>query len=218
MTVYRRVLAAAPDQNITIASIGFATNLAGLLQSPPDSISPLNGSQLVAAKVKRVVWMGGNYPVGSASWNFDCGGRAYNPVGCQGDAGIAVGMMPTSVDQVFSGLGKDVLTGGVLTDCAPPSNPCRRAIIDRQGPGTPRSSWDPLVTLTAIRGVDAVHCNQQGRGGRCVVSPEGVNKWVTPGVNETYLAFNAPANASMQALGRTIDVLLCRPPALQDRA
>eukprot|EP00041_Stephanoeca_diplocostata_P014699 m.276417 g.276417 ORF g.276417 m.276417 type:complete len:89 (+) comp19765_c0_seq8:399-665(+) len=57
------------------------TNIAALLLSPPDTISTLNGTELVARKVKTVVWMGGWYPPlhpnGHATYNFACGGSFY---------------------------------------------------------------------------------------------------------------------------------------------
>ena len=59
--VYRTALAAAPDRSVAIAAIGFATNLDALLQSPPDEVSPLNGTALVARKVRHVAWQGGWY-------------------------------------------------------------------------------------------------------------------------------------------------------------
>ena len=60
--VYRQVLAEAEDNSVVISAIGFATNIADLLRSGPDDKSPLTGSELVAAKVKTVVWQGGWYP------------------------------------------------------------------------------------------------------------------------------------------------------------
>jgi inosine-uridine nucleoside N-ribohydrolase len=68
--VYRKALAAAPASSVWISSIGFTTNIEALLKSPPDKISPLNGTELVAAKVKGIAWMGGAYPAS---------GRAGNP-------------------------------------------------------------------------------------------------------------------------------------------
>ena len=43
-------------------TVTIATNMAGLLASPPDAASPRSGRELVARKVARVVWMGGGYP------------------------------------------------------------------------------------------------------------------------------------------------------------
>ena len=48
-----------------------------MLESPADDISPLTGYDLVAAKVKTVVWQGGWYPPihgwGAATFNWACG-------------------------------------------------------------------------------------------------------------------------------------------------
>ena len=73
--VYRSVLAQQPDSSVTISSIGFLTNLDDLLASGPDQHSPLSGPALVAAKVKSIVVMGGNYPSsgGKMTWNFGGG-------------------------------------------------------------------------------------------------------------------------------------------------
>ena len=56
---YRMVLSSAEDKSIVISSIGFVTNIAALLRSEPDNYSELNGYDLVAAKVKTIVWQDG---------------------------------------------------------------------------------------------------------------------------------------------------------------
>jgi len=60
-TLYRRTLAAQPDCSVTVLSLGFATELAKLLDSPADDISPLTGRELVARKVKTLSIMAGSY-------------------------------------------------------------------------------------------------------------------------------------------------------------
>ena len=45
--VLRETLAAQPDRSVVIAQVGFSTNLARLLDSPPDEHSPLSGRELV---------------------------------------------------------------------------------------------------------------------------------------------------------------------------
>lgn len=60
VALYRRLLAGQPDHSVTIASIGFMTNLAALLDSGADEFSPLSGRELVAKKVKQVSVMAGN--------------------------------------------------------------------------------------------------------------------------------------------------------------
>merc|ERR1711924_301722 len=65
--VYRKVLAASPDNSVAISSIGMMSNLKALLQSKGDQHSPLDGPELVAQKVKLLAAMAGLYPKG-----FEC--------------------------------------------------------------------------------------------------------------------------------------------------
>lgn len=58
--LYRKLLAKAKDNSVTIVSVGFSTNLALLLDSEADEFSPLSGRELVAKKVERLVTMAGN--------------------------------------------------------------------------------------------------------------------------------------------------------------
>jgi hypothetical protein len=62
ITVYRRALAAAPNNSVYILSGGFYYPIMQLLQSGPDSISPLTGLQLVAQKVARLIIVAGSFP------------------------------------------------------------------------------------------------------------------------------------------------------------
>ena len=106
---YRRALVGAEDRSVTIASIGITTNIRDLLQSNGDSISPLTGKQLVEQKVKKVIWMDMMYNFGCAEvltmdW---LGGDA----GCHGSAKVAVMEMPESVEQAFTSVGAEFLTG-----------------------------------------------------------------------------------------------------------
>lgn len=61
VSVLRRALADAEDLSVVIAQVGFSTNLAELLESSPDDISPLSGQQLVAKKVKLLSIMAGAF-------------------------------------------------------------------------------------------------------------------------------------------------------------
>ncbi|MCP5320227.1 MAG: nucleoside hydrolase [Pseudomonadales bacterium] len=57
----RQVLAAQPDQSVVIVQVGFSTNLARLLDTPGDDISPLTGTELVKAKVRFLSLMAGAF-------------------------------------------------------------------------------------------------------------------------------------------------------------
>lgn len=61
VAVLRQALAAQPDQSVAIAQVGFSTNLARLLDSPPDDVSPLNGRELAAQKVRVLSIMAGAF-------------------------------------------------------------------------------------------------------------------------------------------------------------
>ena len=157
VSVYRKTLAAAVDRSIVISSIGFVTNLADLLESEADEYSEMNGFELVQAKVKRIVWQGGWYPplhsFGHHNYNFDCGEGFYDTAGCRGDSADAINNIPATVEMIFSDIGEYIYTGGRLSSCSNDSNPCRQAVIDQEGWGNGRCSWDPVVTLHAIRGI-----------------------------------------------------------------
>lgn len=61
VTVLRRTLAMARDQSVSVVQVGFSTNLARLLESPADALSPLAGVDLVKAKVKELSIMAGAF-------------------------------------------------------------------------------------------------------------------------------------------------------------
>ena len=57
----RKALASRADESVIIITVGFATNLARLLNSQPDEYSDLNGIELVRKKVKLLSIMSGTY-------------------------------------------------------------------------------------------------------------------------------------------------------------
>lgn len=57
----RRQLVAAEDDSIVIVQVGLAANLADLLESRADSISPLSGVELIRQKVRLVEVMAGAF-------------------------------------------------------------------------------------------------------------------------------------------------------------
>ncbi|GAB5523078.1 MAG: hypothetical protein Roseis2KO_09500 [Roseivirga sp.] len=69
--LYRSVLANAADKEVVIITVGPLKNIQDLLESKPDSISELSGSELVHQKVKEFVIMGGQFPTGESEWNFN---------------------------------------------------------------------------------------------------------------------------------------------------
>jgi inosine-uridine nucleoside N-ribohydrolase len=68
--LYRKILSKQPCKSVTLVTVGPLMNIQLLLQSQPDSISPLSGMELFHSKVKEMVVMGGAYPEGHQEWNF----------------------------------------------------------------------------------------------------------------------------------------------------
>ncbi|MCI5160258.1 MAG: nucleoside hydrolase [Candidatus Electrothrix sp. AUS1_2] len=168
--LYRRILAEQPDHTVTLVTIGYLTNLANLLRSEGDEISPLNGMDLVRQKIQRLVCMGGQYPSGR-EWNFyqDTAASAY-----------VVEHWPTPI--VFSGfeIGKDVLTGAALQGMPQP-NPVRRSYELYNGL-TDRPSWDQVAVYYAVTTAATADEGETGlwskNSGRNVVRPDGSNYWL----------------------------------------
>lgn len=78
VSLLRRLLAHAAIRSVVVVQVGFSTNLADLLQSPGDSVSPLSGRELVKEKVRLVSVMAGAFekiPDGKGNWNDH---REYN--------------------------------------------------------------------------------------------------------------------------------------------
>ena len=59
--MYRRILSEQADGSVVIATVGFSTTMAQLLQSQPDKYSLLTGKELVAKKVKYFSIMAGEF-------------------------------------------------------------------------------------------------------------------------------------------------------------
>lgn len=57
----RQTLVGQPDRSVMLVQVGFFTNFARLLDSAPDKHSPLNGRDLIQAKVKELVLMAGAF-------------------------------------------------------------------------------------------------------------------------------------------------------------
>lgn len=171
VSLYRKTLAAQKDGSVTIASIGFFENLSGLLNSTADIYSPLSGPELIAKKVSELVIMGGEYP----------SGREYNFFG--DNPSTAAHVVNTWVGKTtFSGLemGKEVLSGALLTVEGAPKDPVKAAYTWYVGYNKSRYSWDPLTVLYASRGLGDLF-EYGGEFGYNHVFPDGSNAWVFDG-------------------------------------
>lgn len=72
LTLLRKTLAAADDHSVVMVQVGFFTNLAQLLASESDEISPLNGVELVRQKVQWLSLMAGAFhPINGENYFFE---------------------------------------------------------------------------------------------------------------------------------------------------
>ncbi len=185
VSLYRRVLAGQPDHSVTIVTIGWLTNMAGLLDSPPDSLSPLPGTGLVAAKVKELVAMGGVWPNtrGQEDYNFRMDRPAAHKV---------IKNWPGRI--MFTGLGIDVMTGRRLMAEGPKNSPVRAFYGNflKANKVTDRPSWDQIAVLYAVRGLSGYFTVVTE--GRCVIREDGRSEWLPDGKSRThgYLVYRMP--------------------------
>ena len=167
VTVYRKVLAQQPDHSVTIASIGFLTNLSNLLNSKPDQFSALSGRELVKKKVNKLVSMAGWYP----------GGREYNLYTDSAASANVFTNWPTLV--IYSGfeIGKEIKTGlGLVQDCtlqSPVKDVFALCIPKAKEDSAGRMSWDETTVFVAIRGAAPYFGLKRGH----IVMDGGNNTW-----------------------------------------
>jgi len=165
--VYRKILSGQPDKSVTIVTIGFLTNLKDLLDSKPDKISLLSGTELVKKKVKHLVSMAGAFPQG----------REYNVYADSSASEKVFTNWPTQI--IFSGfeIGKQIKTGlkvianenlhSPVKDVYALSMPLSKGDVDG------RMSWDQTAVLVAIRGIQPYFGLKRGK----IIIEGGNNKW-----------------------------------------
>jgi len=211
LDVYRAALQKAANKSVTIASIGETTNLMDLLRSEKD---------LVRAKVKRVVYMDGDF-------NFGCAGGAYGPNDeCWKSAQYVVSNMPSpDVEQIFQ-LHGDNHNGwwvGNNAKCGMDTkNPVKVAYADMcrdawQGvcDNFGRDSWDPNTVYVAIMGaVGGGQCSI-GSGRPCAYSVSDDGKTENRDYNDhSKNMYDFSLVGDISSVGNTIEELLCRAPKL----
>jgi hypothetical protein len=165
--VIRGVLADAGERSVRIVTVGYLTNMADLLRSPPDSISSLSGRELVETKVARLICMGGRYPEHLDPGIF--GNFKPDPK----SACEVAQSWPGTI--YFSGAGRDIATGR-RRHSLDAHHPLRVAYDLYLGDRPTRPSWDQTALLFAVR-PDARYWSIQREGGNRIF-PNGTNRWV----------------------------------------
>jgi len=199
VALYRRLLATQPDKSVTIISVGFLTNLAALLQSEGDAVSPLTGPELVQRKVALYVQMGGRYPEQQPG--------DYNLRLDNASSYAVITNWPTPI--LFSGgeIGEQIITGTErLRDATTPDNPVRRAyeiFNDFSG----RFSWDQTAVLAGVRGPAPLWTVVDQ--GYFEYDPDGSYRWnAAPDKDHAFLLADAP----VESVADLIESLMAKPP------
>jgi len=185
--LYRKLLAAQPDSSVTIVTVGFFTNMANLLLSAPDPISPLNGEALIEKKVKHLVSMAGRFD--SSMGGF----KEFNVLKDSASAKVVFDRWPTPI--IFSGfeIGMNIYTGLPLLDSSVAKSPVKdvfaRSIPMSKEDVKGRMSWDETAVLVAVKGYQSYFTVVPGR---IVSNINGTNGWDSTGKRDTYLVQQMP--------------------------
>jgi len=199
--LYRKIISKQPDHSVTIVTIGFFTNLAGLLESKGDAYSPLDGKTLVAKKVKQLVSM-------AASLNNGNSGYEFNVATDAAASKKVFEEWPTPVTLSGFEIGEKILTGiSLIHNDAIQNSPVKDAftialVKDHNTIG--RNSWDETAVLVAVRGLKPWF---GFRKLNLTVLPDGKDS-IIPGDKFKYLTFKqTPAQ-----IGKVIEKLMMHQP------
>ncbi|MCG6155185.1 nucleoside hydrolase [Rubinisphaera margarita] len=174
LMVYRKRLAAQPDKSVVICSVGALSNLEDLYNSEADEHSPLSGPELIAAKVRLTVIMGGGFPKTE---------RPETNIKLDPAAAVTVAnLWPGEILWQGYEVGKAIITGDCLQH-APRYNPVRRAFQLRPfGKGFAidhgKPSHDQAAVLLAVRGPQP-ELWEVRRDGRAIFDSDGHSRWST---------------------------------------
>jgi inosine-uridine nucleoside N-ribohydrolase len=166
--IYRKILSEQPDNSVTIVTVGFLTNLANLLKTEPDNISPLSGRELVTKKVKRLVSMAGRFPEGREFNIFiDSAASVYVYENWPGEViftGFEIGWEIRTGLRIMKSEIKDSPVKDVFSISIPMSEE------DKDG----RMSWDETAVLIGVYGTEGFFDTVRGK---IIVNQDGSNRW-----------------------------------------
>jgi purine nucleosidase len=172
--VLRKTLAAQPDRSVVVALVGFSTNLARLLDSPPDEYSPLSGLELVRRKVKLLSLMAGAFTTIEGNSHY----LEYNVIRDVKSAQALADRWPTGL--VYSGFEIGIALPYPATSIERdygyvPHHPLAEAYIRRNPPPHNRPTWDLTSVLHGVL-ADRGYFDRS-TGGRVTVEADGFTRF-----------------------------------------
>ena len=201
--LYRNILSKQPDKSVTIVSVGFFTNLAGLLSSDADEYSTLNGKELIKQKVKHLVSMAARIDKDGKS------GYEFNVVVDAAASKKVFTEWPTPV--LLSGfeIGEKILTGiRLINNETIQNSPVKDAFavaLAKDSNSIGRNSWDQTAVLVAVRGMAPWFGSRKLN---FEIKDDGKNVLI-PGEKFTYLTFKE----TPEAIAKVIEDLMMHQPA-----
>jgi hypothetical protein len=212
--VYRDVLEKQPDSSVVIVTVGYLTNLKNLLQLPSEG-ARLSGLDLIKAKVKRWVCMGGNFigdppkddlKLGNVNFQRDAASAHYVIHHWPGEI-VFAGREVCSVPSGLS-IGADLAT-------TPVGNPVRRAYEHYFG-GTAKSRHvaDLATVLYAVRGL--TDCWEISAPGRMELHEDMTFEWKADvdGRQRHLMKKQVNGQPNDRHVEATLNALLLAPPKL----
>ena len=185
MRLLRRLLAENTGEKITIVAVGNFENLAALLTSGADDISPLTGKELILAQAERVVAMACFFPSESVPevWFGDWKMEAeFNVAVDIPSARTTLEECPVPVYFSHYLTGMSVLTGARLMK-KDEKNPAGRSYyVHSKGN---RSSWDPAAAFFAAYGCGKAF--EIKRRGKVTINEKGVSLFKEDAAGSHYL-------------------------------
>jgi hypothetical protein len=209
VTVLRKTLMAQPDHSVALIQVGLAANLADLVESGPDEISPLNGRDLIKQKVRLVSVMAGAFEPINGNRHFleanirngiksmqrfvDQWPREVPVIWSGFEIGIAVRYPRESIARDF-GYRKHHIV--------------RESYLLHSGPEHDRPSWDLTSVLYAVRPDDGYFT--LSLPGRVTVEDDGFLKFQPEELGrDRYLKMNAEQTVRVREVLRD---LVSQPP------
>jgi hypothetical protein len=184
----RRLLSREADHSVVLVQVGYFSNLAALLDTPPDRDSPQTGSDLVKAKVKYLSVMAGAFQTIDGNPHY----LEYNvtqdlpaarklaagwptPIVWSGfEIGIAVPFPAVSIERDFN---------------YAPHHPAAEAYCLYNPPPHERPTWDLTAVLYGV--FPDRNYFSLSENGTVTVEPDGFTRFTrSPGGRDRYLTLN----------------------------
>lgn len=184
----RKILSLQPDQSVTLIQVGYFSNLAALLDTRGDKYSPLNGTDLLKAKVKLLSVMAGAFKTIDGNSHY----LEYNVTQDLPAARKLAANWPTPI--VWSGFEIGIAVPypamSILRDFSyVPHHPAAEAYCLYNPPPHERPTWDLTAVLYGVLG-DRGYFGLSDPG-TVTVEADGYTRFtVSPNGRDRYLILN----------------------------